>query len=179
LFHDWQNELLASARFTDLHSLGQAESDALLKVASYDNAATEEIILNEAGEALTMSATAAKAYEQQDYEIALTTYQNIISRHSESILASHAHLGVASCQEALGKYEQAAESYEAYAGANRYCILYPYAVHGVARCREQLGQFDVARQIYQEFIEENAKSAWRLRAETAQLLLNRNERNHK
>lgn len=113
-------------------------------------------------------AVAKLYYDNANYEIASTKYDEFLREFPEDRMTETAELGRIFCLEARNynaAIEEAAAAYAAFAEANPESFLAPQAIFGQARCLEQLGKLDDARAIYEDFIAKQAESAWVMRAE--------------
>ena len=119
---------------------------------------------------LALLSLAKRYYDNANYEIALTKYDEFIQKHKEDRMRPTAELGRIFCIEARNNESaltEAAAAYAAFAQARPDHALTAQAIFGQARCLEQLGQNEEARVIYEEFIANNADSPWVGRAEEA------------
>ena len=132
----------------------------------------EDILENHSKSAVAPMAllVAAKLhYQNGNYEIALTKYDDFIRTNPTDRAIPTAQLGRLFCIEARGSDDaltEAAEAYAAFATENPESFLTPQAILGHARCLEQRGQPEAARTIYEDFIAGHSESAWLPQAET-------------
>lgn len=118
---------------------------------------------------MALLAVAKLYYENGNYEIALTKYEDFIREHPADRAVPTAQLGRLFCIEARGSDDaitEAAEAYAAFATENPESFLTPQAIFGKARCLEQLGHTEAARTLYEDFIAGHSESAWIPQAET-------------
>jgi outer membrane protein assembly factor BamD (BamD/ComL family) len=118
---------------------------------------------------MALLALAKLYYQNGNYEIALTKYDDFIRKNPTDRAIPTAQLGRLFCIEARGSNDaltQAAEAYAAFATESPESFLTPQALFGQARCLEQLGQAEAARTLYEDFISAHSESAWMPQAET-------------
>ncbi len=117
---------------------------------------------------LARLALAKLNFDNANYEVALSQYEQFLEQWPEHAMNKTAELGRVFCIEARGHNDalkEAAAAFAAFAAANPDDSLAPQALFGQARCLEQLGELAQARAIYEDFITSHPASLWTLRAE--------------
>ncbi len=111
----------------------------------------------------------AKLYfDNGNYEIAFSKYEEFINTYPENRMLPTAKLGRAYCIEARNyesALQEAAVAFRDFAAENADSFLAPQAIFGQARCYEQLGQLEDARMVYEDFLSKQPEGLWSLRAE--------------
>jgi len=128
-------------------------------VANYSNTQAAEMAL---------IALAKQNFDNANYEVAFTKYEDFIRDYPENNLIDTAKLGRIFCIEARNNdaaLQEAATAYAAFTQAHSNSFLAPQAIFGQARCLEQLNQLDQARIIYEDFIANTPDSPWIMMAE--------------
>ena len=108
-------------------------------------------------------------YGRRNFDLALDAYQGILDDSPDHALAGPlAAVGVAQCEEALGRVERAAELFAAFAAANTNSYLAPLATIGEARCLVLQGTEESrakGKQILDLFLTESPGTAWAAQAD--------------
>ena len=113
-------------------------------------------------------ALAKRYYDNANYELAFTKYEQFISNYPNNRLLPTAELGRIYCIEARNSeaaLKEAADTYAEFTQARPDNYLMPQAIFGQARCLEQLGQYEEARALYEDFIAKHTDNGWSMRAE--------------
>ncbi len=153
------------------HKRSHAEEAARKLATAKSIPDLEDVLENYSNTASAPAAllSAAKLYfDNGNYEIALTKYEEFLENNTEDTRCTTAELGRIFCIETRGNsqsLQEAAEAFAAFAKKHSKSFLTPQALFGQARCFEQLGKRDEAKAIYEEFIAEHAESNWLPQAE--------------
>lgn len=146
--------------------------EANQRLASAQSASDFEAILADFGKSdvapLAQLALAKLNFDNANYELALSQYEQFLAQWPEHEMGKTAELGRVFCIEARGHNDalnEAAEAFGAFAAANPDHHLAPQALFGQARCLEQLGDLTQARAIYEDFITAHPENLWTIRAE--------------
>jgi len=146
------------------------EANRRLSVAQ--SASDFESILADFGKSdiapLAQLALAKLNFDNANYEVALSQYDQLLAQWPKHEMSKTAELGRVFCIEARGHNDalnEATAAFAAFAAANPDHYLTPQAVFGQARCLEQLGQLTQARAIYEDFITAHPQNLWSIRAE--------------
>ncbi len=117
----------------------------------------------------------AKSYfDENNYDMAITTYNELKDAKSGGLVGIAALLGIANCLEARGQLEDALKQYDSFISDNTDSFLVPQAIMGKARTLDLLGKTTEAKEIIEEFIAANQDSDWIPPAEeTLKLLKNK------
>ena len=103
----------------------------------------------------------AKSYfDENNYDMAITTYNELKDTYTEDLAGIAALLGIANCLEARGQLEDALKQYESFITENADSFLVPQAIMGKARTLDLLGKTSEAKELIEEFIAANQDSDW-------------------
>ncbi len=150
----------------------QQTVEANRRLATAQSASDFEGILADFGKSdiapLAQLALAKLNFDNANYELALSQYDQFLAQWPGHEMSKTAELGRVFCIEARGHHEalnEAAAAFATFAAANPDHHLAPQALFGQARCLEQLGDLAKARAIYEDFITAHPENLWTIRAE--------------
>ena len=92
--------------------------------------------------------------------MALSKYDEFLSRFPGHLMAGTAEMGRAHCLEAMGRYDEALQRYAAFPGTATNHYLAAHAALGRGRCLERLGRSEEARTMYEDFLAANPQTPW-------------------
>ncbi len=121
----------------------------------------------QAGE-MALIALAKQYFDNANYEIAFTKYEDFLRDYPESNLINTAKLGRIFCIEARNNdaaFQEAANEYATFTKEQTDSFLAPQSIFGQGRCLEQLNKFEEARIVYEDFIANQTDSPWVMLAE--------------
>ncbi len=107
-------------------------------------------------------------FENGDYDLALSQYDDFLKKWPKHDMKTTAQLGRIVCIESRGQapaLQEASAAFAAFATENKGHFLAPQAILGQARCLEQLGDLEQARTVYEDFIANHPDNPWIVRAE--------------
>jgi len=173
--------LIVLAALHLIHSrASQREVEANRRLATAQSASDFESILADFAKSdvapLARLALAKLNFDNANYEVALSQYEQYLAQWPGHAMKQTAELGRVFCIEARGQTDalkEAAAAFAAFAAANPDDSLAPQAVFGQARCLEQLGELTQARAIYEDFVTSHPASPWTIRAEELMAALKR------
>lgn len=165
--------LIVLAALHLLHSrASQREVEANRRLATAQSVSDFESILADFAKSdvapLARLALAKLNFDNANYEVALSQYDQFLAQWPGHAMNKTAELGRVFCIEARGHNDalkEAAAAFAAFAAANADDALAPQALFGQARCLEQLGELAQARAIYEDYITRHPANRWTLRAE--------------
>jgi outer membrane protein assembly factor BamD (BamD/ComL family) len=117
---------------------------------------------------MALIAVAKQYFDNANYEVAFTKYEDFIRDYTKSPLIKTAKLGRIFCIEARNNdaaLQEAANEYAAFTKEYTNSFLAPQSIFGQARCLEHLNQLEEARIVYEDFIANQSDSPWLLLAE--------------
>lgn len=125
---------------------------------------------------LAMLSLAAAQYDQAQYDLALSTFEQFAAQHAAHDMLPVARLGIAQSKEALARYDEALAAYDDFLKTFPESYMAPNATFGKARVLEATGKFEEAKAVYEAFIAANPDSPWTGRAETGLRFAGKEER---
>lgn len=103
----------------------------------------------------------AKSYfDENNYDMAITTYNELKDSNANDLVGTAALLGIANCLESRGQLEDSLKQYESFISTQKDSFLIPQAIMGKARTMDLLGQTQEAKELIEEFIAANQDSDW-------------------
>jgi len=100
-------------------------------------------------------------FQQGQWERATACYQTVVDRHSTSLLAPSALIGLAAVAEATGKTEEAIRTYRSAVSNFPNSFQAPQAQFAAARLQENAGRLQEAGKSYEELIVRYPQSSWK------------------
>lgn len=141
-----------------------ASSEALMSLQQAGSPqALEEIIAGNRSSVVTPLARlrlAALYFEQEQYALALSTYEEFLKKHPKHQMLAVAELGLAHSLEANGKVDEAAEKFRAFVEANPDSYLTTTARLGLGRSLILAGKKDDGKAVLDLLITETAGTRW-------------------